>query len=282
MKTNLHSPFIQRLLLLSLGLCVASAQAQEQTDPYKKPAATASTPATPEPADPEQAIMEDGMVSVTAEWMDLNTADAMSLMRGGLPPNSPALIQKIRALEAEGKAILIDAHSVITRSGQRATSEGTKEFLYPAEAQIVDKGGLTQANLNLSNTKLADGKITIVQEASSTPMPTSYEMRNLGGRMEIDAVIHADGKTIELNAMHEYTILAGWQEYGKVQVGGEKLPMIDKPVFSVSKVITGLCIRSAQTAVVGMTNVQMEDGTIDPAKKRLLLVSGLIFPVNAR
>ncbi|CAN5905212.1 hypothetical protein BH11VER1_BH11VER1_07000 [soil metagenome] len=288
MKTKLQYSVTPCLLILGLGFCVATAQAQEQKDPYKKPAANvspavpaASSSPTPAAATPEEPDMnEDYCVTATIEWIDLSTGDAMSLMRGGLAPNSKELIQKIRDFEAQGRATLVEAQSITTKSGQRATSEGTKEFIYPTEFHPFETKGLSEANINLSNTPVKDGKIIIQQEAPGSAPPTAFEMRPVGGRFELDPVIRSDGKTLDLNMAPEYTIFTGWQEIGKVRIGGETLPMVEQPLFATTKITTAVTIESGQTIVAGMTNVQKEDGTIDATKKRFVLVHGMIFPIR--
>jgi hypothetical protein len=282
MKTKLHHPVTHFLLILGLGFYAASAQAQEQKDPYKKTAAIPAATPAPEaaPAPEARSVEMEHCVTATVEWIDLSTADAMSLMRGSLAPNSPELIQMIRDFEAQGKATLLDAQSVTTRAGQRAISEGIKEVMYPTEFQALDTKGLTQANVNLSSTQVKDGKITLQQEASSSASPISFQMRATGGRFELEAVVGADGKTLELSMAPEYIIFTGWQQFGSVRIGGETRPIVEQPHFASSKISTSMMIESGQTIVAGMTNVQKEDGTIDSTKKRLLLVHGLVFPVR--
>lgn len=288
MKIHLHFRFTHVLFILGLGCYCASAQAQEQKDPYKKPATNAapaipSTSASSAPASsvPETSDMHENFcITATIEWIDLGTGDAISLMRGGLAPNSAELIRKIRDFEAQGKATLVDVQSLTTKSGQRATSEGVREIIYPTEFHPFETKGLTEANVNLSNTQVKDGKITLQQEAPGAAQPTAFEMRPVGGRFELDPLIRPDGKTLDINMAPEYTIFNGWQEFGKVRIGGETLAMVEQPHFATSRITTAVTIESGQTIVAGMTSVQKEDGTIDPAKKRLLLVHGIIFPIR--
>jgi len=282
MKTKQYYRIFLNLLLVSIGSTMASAQAPQQADPYKKAATSAVAPVVSEEASSpaEGNIDIEYNITATIEWLDLSNADAMSLMRGGLAPNSAELIQKIRELETQGKATLVEAQSVTTKSGQRATSEGVKEFIYPTEFKPFESKSLSEANVNLSNTQVKDGKITLQQEASGAAQPTAFEMRPVGGRFEVDPVIGSDGKTLHVNMAPEYVIFTGWQELGKVRLGGETLAMVEQPHFASTRITTAITIVSGQTIVAGMTNVQKEDGTIDPTKKRLLLVHGLIFPIH--
>lgn len=283
MKTPLHSPFICGLFIFGLGFCCASAQAQEQKDPYKKTAANAASatpsasgsqaPASSAPKEPD--ANDNYCVTTTIEWIDIGNSDVMSLMRGSLAPNSAELIQKIRELETQGKATLVDTQSVTTKSGQRATSEGTKEFIYPTEYDPVDSN-----SANKAPAKAGDEKKAIQEDSTSTPTPTAFEMRPVGGRFELDPVAGPDGKTLDINMQAEYNLFTGWEGYGKMRVGGEIVPMVQQPIFASSKITTAVTIMSGQTIVAGIVTVQKEDGTIDPTKKRLLLVHGMIFPIR--
>lgn len=279
MKTKQYHPIIRRFFILGLGFFMVSAQAQEQKDPYKKPAANAAPAQAPTPKEP---VIEEAyhLVTVTIEWIDMSNGDAMQLMRGGLAPNSVELIQKIRDLETQGKATLINSQSVTTRSGSRATSEGTKEFIYPTEFESPNTKSANKAPSNPPKPEADEGKKAIQQDSPSTPSPTAFEMRPVGGRFELDPVIGPDGKTLDINMAPEYVIFTGWQEYGKVRIGGEIVSMVEQPIFASSRVTTSVTIVSGQTIVAGMVTVQKEDGTVDTTKKRLLLVHGLIFPVR--
>lgn len=284
MKTKQNHPIIHCLSILGLSFFMVSAQAQEEKDPYKKPAvnvAPAVAPVTPVLKESNVEADYYDCVTVTTEWIDISTADAMALMRGGLAPNSAELIQKIRDLEAQGKATLVDAQSVTTRSGQRATSEGTKEFIYPTEFESPNTKSANKAPSNPPKPEADEDKKAIQQDSTSTPTPRAFEMRPVGGRFELDPVIGPDGKKLDINMAPEYTIFTGWEGYGKVSVGGKTVPMAEQPIFACSRITTAVSIVSGQTIVAGMVTVQKEDGTVDPTKKRLLLVHGLIFPVRA-
>ncbi|MEY4482880.1 MAG: hypothetical protein RL693_332 [Verrucomicrobiota bacterium] len=285
MKTKLHHPVTHFLLILGLGFYAASTQAQEQKDPYKKPV-EAAAPATPVatastsevPGEPDRNVSYS--VMATIEWIDVNTADAMALMRGDLAPNSAELIHKIRDLETQGKATLVDAQSVTTRSGQRAISEGCKELIYPTEFERASIKNTNKAPACSPKIEAGEKDIATQQDASGTLSPTAFEVRPVGGRFEMDPTIGPDLKTLDINMAPEYTIFTGWEGYGKVRVGGETVPMAEQPIFASSKITTAVTIMSGQTIVAGMVTVQNEDGTVDPTKKRLLLVHGLVFPVR--
>ena len=125
--------------LLALGLALAfgysPVTAQDSTDPYKK-GADKNQPAT-KAVEAPATVPREFMVQTTVEWIEMKTEDAMPLLREGMAPNSPELIEKIRGLEKAGKAALVESASAVTRPGQRTSTEGVKESIYPTEFDPV-------------------------------------------------------------------------------------------------------------------------------------------------
>jgi general secretion pathway protein D len=152
----------------------------------------------------------------------------------------------------------MSAPSVTTRSGQRATIEVIREFIYPTEfdpPQIPQTVGATT------------GGIAGVGSSGSFPVtpttPTAFEMRPVGVRMEVDPVIGPDGYTIDLNLAPEVTDFEGFINYGSpintssVNALGlsttiELTPnTINQPIFSTRKVTTAVTVWDGQTVAIG-------------------------------
>lgn len=163
----------------------------------------------------------------------------------------------IRALSQKKGVDLMSAPSVTTRSGQRATIEVIREFIYPTEfdpPQIPQTIGATTTG-------------GIAGAASTFPVtpttPTAFEMRPVGVRMEVDPVIGPDGYTIDLNMAPEVTEFEGFINYGSPinssatdalgnPVTIELTPnIINQPVFSTRKVTTAVTVWDGQTVAMG-------------------------------
>jgi general secretion pathway protein D len=166
----------------------------------------------------------------------------------------------IRALSQKKGVDLMSAPSVTTRSGQRATVEVIREFIYPTEfdpPQIPQTVGATTTG----------GNGTGGSEASTFPVtpttPTAFEMRPVGVRMEVDPVIGPDGYTIDLNLAPEVTEFEGFINYGSpIQTAatdalGNPTTLvltenrIEQPVFSTRKVTTAVTVWDGQTVALG-------------------------------
>ena len=262
-------------LLVVLGLALACARAQEGADPYKKssdkPQPAAKAPEQPAPP-------QEFMIQTTVEWIEVAIQDAALLLREGLAPNSAELIEKIRTLEKTGKATVVDTISALSRNGQRAATEGTKEFIYPTEFNPAQTPKLKE--LDLSGNQIKEPRLALATEAHATAQPTAFTMRPLGARMETEASIGEEGRFIELNLAPEITRLAGNQAFGVVRIGGENVPSLEQPLFVTSKVQTALMLRSGETVLAGVTTAFNDDGEADRAKKWLVLIRAVTVPVR--
>lgn len=167
----------------------------------------------------------------------------------------------IRGLAQQKGVDLMSAPSVTTRSGQRATIEIVREFIYPTEfdpPQIPQTVGATNTGGG------AGGAGTSASSFPVTPTtPTAFEMRPIGVRMEVDPVIGPDGYTIDLNLAPEVTEFEGFINYGSpinsvsVDALGRAQTLeltpntINQPIFSTRKVTTAVTVWDGQTVAIG-------------------------------
>jgi general secretion pathway protein D len=208
-----------------------------------------------------------GSTAITSDSIDglLNAQNLASSLAPGIFSVSgvytdPQFQVVVRALSQKKGVDLMSAPSVTTRSGQRATVEVIREFIYPTEfdpPQIPQTVGATTTG----------GTGTGASEASTFPVtpttPTAFEMRPVGVRMEVDPVIGPDGYTIDLNLAPEVTEFEGFINYGSpIQTAatdalGNPTTLvltenrIEQPVFSTRKVTTAVTVWDGQTVAMG-------------------------------
>lgn len=165
----------------------------------------------------------------------------------------------VRALSQKKGVDLMSAPSVTTRSGQRASIEVIREFIYPTEFEPPQIPQTVGATSTTGGTGTAS--------ASSFPVtpttPTAFEMRPVGVRMEVDPVIGPDGYTIDLSLSPEVTEFEGFINYGSpinsssVDALGNPVTItltenrIEQPVFSSRKVTTAVTVWDGQTVAMG-------------------------------
>jgi general secretion pathway protein D len=176
----------------------------------------------------------------------------------------------MRALSQKKGVDLMTAPSVIVRGGQRSKIEIIREFPYPTEydpPQIPQNfgGGLQVGGGGGVGGGGAGGGSFPVTPAN----PNSFQFRNTGVSMEVEATVGDDGYTIDLNLAPEVTEFEGFINYGSpiqttsTNALGQSIPVvltenkILQPVFATRKLSTQVLIWDRQT--VGIGGLMRED-----------------------
>ena len=167
----------------------------------------------------------------------------------------------MRALSQKKGVDLMTAPSVIVRGGQKSKIEVIREFPYPTEfdpPQIPQTFG--------GSTSLG-GQGGGTQQGGSFPVtpttPQSFEFKNTGVTMEVEATVADDGYTIDLNLAPEVIEFEGFINYGSpiqttgINALGQSEPVvltdnkILQPVFATRKLATQVLIWDRQTVGIG-------------------------------
>lgn len=168
----------------------------------------------------------------------------------------------IRALSQKKGVDLMSAPSVTTKSGQQASVEVVREFIYPTEfdpPQIPQQVGTTTTTSLLGAAGGTQGGSYPVTPTT----PTAFDMRRVGVVMEVEPTLGADGYTIDLNLAPEVTEFEGFINYGSpiqttgTDALGNPTPQIltenkiEQPVFSSRKLKTSVTVFDGATVVMG-------------------------------
>ncbi len=173
--------------------------------------------------------------------------------------SDPQFQTVIRGLAQAKGADMITRPSIVTRSGQRASIDITRDFPYPTEydpPEIPQDGG-------------AFGGFGVGGDGAPpsfpvTPAhPTSFEVRNVGTQLEVEPIVGADNYTIELNLAPEFNQFEGFINYGTpILTTGtnllgefESIPLSDnrilQPVFRTLRENTSVVVWDGATVVFG-------------------------------
>jgi general secretion pathway protein D len=169
----------------------------------------------------------------------------------------------MRGLSQKKGTDLMTAPSVTARSGQKATIEIIREFIYPTEYEPPEIPTSTgQSSGGVFGGGLGGGGG--VQSFPVTPAtPTAFETRNTGVTLEIEPTIVENDFMIDLRFVPEIVEFEGFINYGSpISTGGTDLlgnPVqiiltenrIEMPVFSSRRVNTALTIYDGYTVAVG-------------------------------
>ena len=166
----------------------------------------------------------------------------------------------MRGLSQKKGADIMTAPSVLAKSGQKATIEIIREFIYPTEYEPPE----------LPNSVGQNGGGGILGGGGGggsfpvTPAtPTAFEPRNTGVTLEIEPTLGTNGTVIDLRFAPEIVEFEGFINYGSpiqspssdalgnpttVTITENRIEM---PVFSVRRVSTALSIYDGHTVAVG-------------------------------
>lgn len=177
--------------------------------------------------------------------------------------SSPQFQVVLRALDQKKGVDLAAQPSVVTRSGQKASVEVVREFIYPTEfdpPQVPTNVGASNNNNN-NNGGVIDPNAVLGQAPPPvvTPAtPTAFEMRKTGVVLEVEPVISEDGRTVDLAVTPQFTEFLGFVNYGSpinslYQGSFEELTpnLIFQPIFETKKIVTSVNIWDGATIVLG-------------------------------
>ncbi len=165
----------------------------------------------------------------------------------------------VRALNQQKGVDLLSAPRVTTKSGQKATIEIIREFIYPTQfqpPQIPQTVGATGGTGTGSTGSTASIPVT-------PTTPTSFEKRNTGVTLEVEPVIGPDNFTIDLNLEPQVVEFDGFINYGSPILSNSTnilgittsnvitANVINQPVFDTRKVSTSVSVYDGSTVVLG-------------------------------
>lgn len=171
----------------------------------------------------------------------------------------------MRGLSQKKGTDLMTAPSVTAKSGQKATIEIVREFIYPTEYEPPELPNTVGTTGTISTG--VGGLLGGGSSSSSFPVtpatPTAFETRNTGVTLEIEPTIGENDFVIDLRFVPEIVEFEGFINYGSpIQSNGTDAlgntittviteNRIEMPVFSARRVNTALTIYDGYTVAVG-------------------------------
>jgi general secretion pathway protein D len=220
----------------------------------------------------QQANVSPGIVGLTGLFSD---GEVKMIMRG---------------LSQKKGTDLMTAPSVTAKSGQKATIEIIREFIYPTEYEPPELPNTVGQSSGFS----LDGGGSSSGSFPVTPAtPTAFETRNTGVTLEIEPTIGENDFVIDLRFVPEIVEFEGFINYGSpIQSSGTDIlgnsivtviteNRIEMPVFSARRVNTALTIYDGYTVAVG--GLMREDVQIVNDKVPILgdiPIIGRLFQTN--
>ena len=167
----------------------------------------------------------------------------------------------MRGLAQKKGTDVMTAPSILAKSGESATIEVIREFIYPTEYEPPELPQSVGSTSSGGDDGGGGGGAEIFPVTPATP--TGFETRNTGVTLEIEPTIGENNYSIDLRFAPELVEFEGFINYGSpIQTLGQDVfgnPVsititenrIEMPVFATRRVTTGLTIYDGYTVAVG-------------------------------
>ncbi len=205
-------------------------------------------------------------VRVQVEFIELSLEQMTALMADPAATKTDTILRRrLDDLVKTGKAEIIETQMVVARSGQKASSESIREFIYPTEYEPPELPN----EIHIHN-KDGDAKIPN-KEIATGPTPTAFETRNLGSTLEVEPTISEDGKLIDLRFAPEIvyhvenTTWATWKD-------GHGEANIMMPVIYCLRINTATTLAAGRPTLVGALSPKDDKGVPDFSRKLMVFV----------
>ena len=169
----------------------------------------------------------------------------------------------MRGLSQKKGADVMTAPSILAKSGESATIEVIREFIYPTEYEPPELPQSVGTTGTTSDGGGGGGGASAEIFPVTPATPTGFETRNTGVTLEIEPTIGENNYSIDLRFAPELVEFEGFINYGSpIQTLGTDIlgnPIsititenrIEMPVFATRRVTTGLTIYDGYTVAVG-------------------------------
>jgi general secretion pathway protein D len=173
---------------------------------------------------------------------------------------NPRFQALIRGLNQKKGIDLSVANSVVVKSGQRATSFSGRDFFYPTEFDPPQIPQTVVAPIlivqDTTTGQLFQVPLPLQQPPVTPATPNSFEKKEIGSTIEVEATIGEDGYTVELNLAVSFSEFDGFINYGTPIFGDSNGILLTEnriiqPVFSRVAATTLVQVYDGQTVAIG-------------------------------
>jgi hypothetical protein len=181
---------------------------------------------------------------------------AMALLPDLRTPDKIAgSVKEILGAIERKEATLLGWPVVCTLDGQRAVTETILEQRYPVEFDSPFVSG--------SESTASKTPETIVGKPAPEAVPTSFETRNTGATLEVDAAVYSNGELITLSLAPQRVALLDFKSFGTARTQAGHEGKIDQPLFFTTKTTTTVTVRNGQYFFLGIHKLTQPENQIE-------------------
>ncbi|BCX48985.1 hypothetical protein HAHE_28930 [Haloferula helveola] len=213
-------------------------------------------------------------VQVQVEFVEMDHKRLTKLLFLSKPKVADAtpLRETVGKMVEAGEAEVLETMMVVARSGEKATSEGIREFIYPTEYEppvVPEKVNFPEKpkGVGFSAEELKAMSLLRTQFA-----PTAFETRNLGSTLEVAPSFGAGGKYIDLSVAPEIVWHTGNTVWAEDKDAFGNVSKVQMPEFYKLSVGTSLTCIDGQYNLVAVLTPKNQNGVGDLSRKVMVFV----------
>ncbi len=198
----------------------------------------------------------DGLINSGAAGSGVTNSRSPAILSTAGVFTSPQFQGILRGLDQKTGLDLSVAQTIILKAGQRATAASVRTIRYPTE---FDPPQIPQTVTGGPQLIDLDTGIIIQLPTTSVPpvtptTPQSFEDKDTGSSIEVEATVSDDGNTVDLNLSVIFREFEGFINYGTpITANGQILTdnKIFQPVFSAINESASVQIYDGETVTIG-------------------------------
>lgn len=228
------------LILGWLGVLTTFAQEKTEKDPFVAEASEGA---------PKN-------IRVQLEYIDVSQKDLTRLMMEdkSTTTDAKALRMKVQELVDKGEAKFIDTQLITAIAQRQAMSSSFNEYVYPIE---YDPPG----GINPESSQKADEHPFIMA------LPTSFETRNVGSNLEIEATLTDDSRLLDVRVSSTFLWHSGDNIWHESKDSKGNVYKTTTPNFYKIGIETSAMVVTGQYFLAGVVSPKDAKGQVDTERK---------------
>jgi len=213
-------------------------------------------------------------VQVQVEFVELDHKKLTKLLFLSKPEVADAtpLRETVAEMVKKDEAEVLETMIVVARSGEKATSESIREFIYPTEYEPPEIPDEVNVPGEPKGKGVSPEELKWMGMLRTQFTPTAFETRNLGGTLEVAPEIADDGKHVSLRFAPEIVWHTGNTVWAEDKDPAGNVSKVQMPQMYTLRVNTAITCIDGQYNLVAVLSPKDQDGVTDLSRKVMVFV----------